>query len=199
MQSTANNHPTGAEAGQTPTIAVPDGRCRRRLLHMPLLTCLPLPMLLQACQSPPGTAATAATPPSPWSQRQRDGLQALGFVQSGQEWGLSLATSLLFDFDSDRLRPGQRARLNQLGRQLRELGVSSLRVEGHSDIVGDPDYNLQLSLRRAITVSQALQDVGWPASALKARGFGRDKPIADNTTEAGRAQNRRVVLIALAA
>lgn len=167
---------------------------RRQLLQLGL--CLPA-LLLQACQSSPGTAI-ALTPPSPWTEQQKRRLQELGFVQTGDEWELNLATSLLFGFDSDRLQLEQRQRLIELGRQLREVEVPRLRIEGHSDAVGDASYNKQLSLRRAGAVSQALQGAGWPGSALKTQGFGHEKPIADNNSEASRARNRRVVLIAMA-
>lgn len=165
---------------------------RRALLGLPLLA-----MLLQACQSSPGTAAVI-TPPSPWTEQQKRRLQELGFVPNGDEWELNLATSLLFGFDSDRLQLEQRKRLIELGQQLREVEVPRLRIEGHSDAVGDASYNKQLSLRRASAVSQALQGAGWPSSALKTQGFGHEKPIADNSNEANRAKNRRVVLIAMA-
>jgi outer membrane protein OmpA-like peptidoglycan-associated protein len=198
MQTALSDRSAGTEAGLPRTKAVHQCARRRDMLGLPLLACLPLPMLLQGCQSTPGTTAAETAPPSPWNELQGRGLQELGFVKSGQEWELSLATSLLFDFDSDRLQSGQRARLSQLGRQLRDLGVPSLRIEGHSDTVGGAVYNQQLSLRRASAVSQVLQGAGWPAGALKTQGFGRDKPIADNTTEAGRSKNRRVVLIAMA-
>ncbi len=167
---------------------------RRQLLQ----ACLGAPaLLLQACQSSPGTAI-ALTPPSPWTEQQKRRLQELGFVQTGDEWELNLATSLLFGFDSDRLQLEQRQRLIELGRQLREVEVPRLRIEGHSDAVGDASYNKQLSLRRAGAVSQALQGAGWPSGALKTQGFGHEKPITDNNSEASRARNRRVVLIAMA-
>lgn len=187
-------HPSRTESGTAPHDPAAGQPQRRALLGVPLLA-----LLLQACQSSPGTAASPVlSPPSPWSEQQKRRLQELGFVPNGDEWELNLATSLLFGFDSDRLQLDQRKRLVELGQQLREIEVPRLRIEGHSDAVGDPVYNQQLSLRRAASVSQALQTAGWPASALKTAGFGRDKPIADNSNEANRAKNRRVVLIAMA-
>ncbi|MCV2352463.1 OmpA family protein [Paucibacter sp. Y2R2-4] len=154
---------------------------------------------MSACQTPAAPATAAASPKkSTWSEHQAQALKSLGFVQNGEEWTLNLATSLLFSFDSDRLQQAQLKQLSELGQQLRELEVPSLRIEGHSDALGEAAYNKQLSQRRANAVAQALQSAGWPASALKILGFGREKPIADNASEAGRAQNRRVVLIAMA-
>ena len=65
-------------------------------------------------------------------------------------------------------------------------------VQGHTDNVGKYDYNVDLSERRAQSVRTYLIKQGVPAERLSAHGYGPDKPIADNKTKAGRAQNRRV-------
>lgn len=159
-----------------------------------------LPLALAGCQTPTAAPTAPPAPPaSPWSEAQSRGLRELGFEPAGEDWSLSLATSLLFEFDSDKLRKEQMLQLIDTARKLRELDVPRLRVEGHSDARGEPGYNLQLSLRRASTVAQMLGLAGWPEDRVKVNGFGPDRPIADNTTEAGRAKNRRVVLIASAA
>jgi OOP family OmpA-OmpF porin len=67
-------------------------------------------------------------------------------------------------------------------------------VEGHTDSVGNDDYNLKLSQRRADSVRKYLVDKGVPAARLEAKGYGEAQPVADNKTADGRAQNRRVVL-----
>lgn len=69
--------------------------------------------------------------------------------------------------------------------------VTKLRVEGHTDNVGQPAANEQLSGERALTIKRWLVDKGIPKERVLAVGFGQNKPIADNATEAGRAQNRR--------
>jgi outer membrane protein OmpA-like peptidoglycan-associated protein len=68
-----------------------------------------------------------------------------------------------------------------------------LEVEGHTDSQGDDLYNLELSQRRAQAVVDYLVAKGVPRAQLQAQGFGETKPIADNRTKEGRAQNRRVV------
>lgn len=70
--------------------------------------------------------------------------------------------------------------------------VRYVRIEGHTDDRGSTDTNQQLSEARAYSVMQFLVDVGIDASRLEAVGYGEDYPIADNQTEAGRAENRRV-------
>ncbi len=68
-------------------------------------------------------------------------------------------------------------------------------VEGHTDATGDAAANRALSQRRAQSVMAALVQRGVPAGSLSAAGFGPDRPVADNRTEAGRARNRRVELV----
>ena len=70
--------------------------------------------------------------------------------------------------------------------------VKHIRVEGHTDNVGTPQYNKELSRRRAASVVAALVKVGIPKTSLSSEGFGLEKPIADNATEDGRTENRRV-------
>lgn len=150
-------------------------------------------MSLPGCQS---QQVGGSAPVSAWSARQAGALRELGFaLQPNGEWAMSLATSLLFDFDSDQLRALQQMELQRVGRALAEVGVPVLRVEGHSDGVGDVAYNQKLSLRRAQSVARVLEGVGLQ-DRLRTVGWGNSRPIADNATEAGRAQNRRVVLIA---
>lgn len=67
-----------------------------------------------------------------------------------------------------------------------------IRVEGHTDATGDPAANRALSEARAESVVSALAQRGIPTERLKAEGFGADRPLADNTSAAGRAQNRRI-------
>jgi outer membrane protein OmpA-like peptidoglycan-associated protein len=67
-----------------------------------------------------------------------------------------------------------------------------VRIVGHTDSTGSDAINDPLSLERARTVSNYLQDRGVPASRLEIAGRGSREPVADNTTPEGRAQNRRV-------
>jgi outer membrane protein OmpA-like peptidoglycan-associated protein len=67
-----------------------------------------------------------------------------------------------------------------------------IEVQGHTDSVGAPDRNQKLSNARAEAVRLALIERGMPQARLSARGYGEDKPLADNTTPEGRAQNRRI-------
>jgi outer membrane protein OmpA-like peptidoglycan-associated protein len=70
-----------------------------------------------------------------------------------------------------------------------------LRIEGHTDNVGDKAANLKLSNARAAAVAAWLTGQGIDAARLSTAGLGDTQPVADNSTEDGRAKNRRVVLI----
>jgi OmpA-OmpF porin, OOP family len=71
-------------------------------------------------------------------------------------------------------------------------------IEGHTDSVGNDADNLKLSLQRAEKIKAYLvEKMGVPASLLEARGFGESNPVADNNTQDGRRQNRRVVIITI--
>ena len=67
-----------------------------------------------------------------------------------------------------------------------------IEVQGHSDNVGNYNYNVDLSERRAQAVRTYLIQKGVPMERIAAHGYGPDKPIADNKTKEGRAKNRRV-------
>jgi outer membrane protein OmpA-like peptidoglycan-associated protein len=72
-----------------------------------------------------------------------------------------------------------------------------IEVVGHTDDVGDDAYNMDLSEQRAAAVSQYLIEAGVDASKIVAVGAGESLPIATNTTDQGRAENRRVEVLVL--
>lgn len=73
--------------------------------------------------------------------------------------------------------------------------ITRLEVQGHSDASGTPAYNMELSQSRADTVREALIKLGVPMERLSARGYGAMRPVAENETDPGRAQNRRVEFV----
>jgi OmpA-OmpF porin, OOP family len=68
----------------------------------------------------------------------------------------------------------------------------AIKIEGHTDNVGNPASNKKLSLNRAESVMTFLQTNGVDAARLAVSGLGSDKPVEENTTEKGRAANRRI-------
>jgi OOP family OmpA-OmpF porin len=107
---------------------------------------------------------------------------------------LTFRLEVLFETNSDRLTPASMAYLDQVATRLNDLPNVTGVIEGHTDNVGSDANNKGLSERRAKTVRDYLVSKGVAGSRLQSEGLGESKPIADNATEAGRAQNRRVVL-----
>jgi outer membrane protein OmpA-like peptidoglycan-associated protein len=97
-----------------------------------------------------------------------------------------------FDFNSDVIRPESRPLLDQVAAMLKEHGDWKVTLEGHTDNVGGPAFNNDLSTRRAAAVKAYLVTAAVPAAQLSSSGFGFDKPVASNDTQSGRAENRRV-------
>lgn len=101
-----------------------------------------------------------------------------------------------FDFDKDAIKSESKPTLEEIAKVLRAEPGLRLDVVGHTDAKGGPDYNLDLSKRRAASVVAALTgDYGIETSRLNARGAGASEPVATNDTEEGRAKNRRVELV----
>jgi OmpA-OmpF porin, OOP family len=101
-----------------------------------------------------------------------------------------------FDNDKDSLRAGSQPTLQEIAKLLTANPKLKLQVVGHTDNQGTPDYNLDLSRRRAASVVRALtSSYGVPASLLSSFGCGPYSPVAANETEDGRAKNRRVELV----
>ena len=100
--------------------------------------------------------------------------------------------ALLFDFDSSQLRPGVRADLSQLANSLQNYPNHDALIVGHTDATGTDSYNQSLSERRANAVRSYLLSQGVSGVRLETLGMGESQPIADNSTDYGRQQNRRV-------
>lgn len=100
--------------------------------------------------------------------------------------------AVLFDFDSDQLKDSDSTVLNDLATIFRARPAWSMVVVGHTDSAGLDVYNLELSLRRANAVKDALVSAGVDPAALTIEGAGATDPIADNATLEGRIQNRRI-------
>jgi OmpA-OmpF porin, OOP family len=111
---------------------------------------------------------------------------------------IRIGEQIRFATDSADLLADSDAVLSAVKRLLDERGdIRKLRIEGHTDSMGDPAYNDDLSARRAAAVTSWLTQHGIDASRLESKGFGSRRSIDRNDTEAGRANNRRVVFTIL--
>ena len=99
-----------------------------------------------------------------------------------------------FITDSAELTPASKKRLDRVAESLQDWHEVDVEVEGHTDSVADPAYNMDLSQRRAESVRDYLVSRGVSSSRLSARGYGETQPVASNETAEGRAKNRRVEL-----
>ena len=108
---------------------------------------------------------------------------------------LSQTLKLLFDFDSAELRPESITELERLVKFMNDVPFATALIEGHTDSVGADAYNLALSDRRAKSVFDYLTSRGVDPARLKSVGKGESEPVADNATDEGRQENRRVLLI----
>jgi outer membrane protein OmpA-like peptidoglycan-associated protein len=104
-------------------------------------------------------------------------------------------SDVLFESAKYGLRPAARERLAKIAGILLAYPDLHLEVEGHTDSIGSEAYNQELSEKRAAAVQQYLVQQGIPENSIVARGFGKLQPVADNSTSAGRQQNRRVELV----
>jgi OOP family OmpA-OmpF porin len=99
-----------------------------------------------------------------------------------------------FDFDKADIRPDAQVTLDSAAEVLNENPSARVEVAGHTDSVGTDEYNQDLSERRARAVVDYLAGKGVSADRLSPAGYGESRPVADNGTADGRAQNRRVEL-----
>lgn len=102
--------------------------------------------------------------------------------------------SVMFAYDSAELTPAAQQQLRTLTGKLNDPSVASIKVIGHTDSRGSDAYNQALSERRASSVAEYLISQGLAPQKITSQGRGEREPIADNETDAGRAQNRRVEL-----
>lgn len=101
--------------------------------------------------------------------------------------------TILFAFDSSKLTDESRQQLNALAKTVEPMERFLIAVQGYTDTVGSPAYNLQLSERRADAVTRHLTVVhGIPLIRIHRLGYGEESPAAENTTREGREHNRRV-------
>jgi outer membrane protein OmpA-like peptidoglycan-associated protein len=110
----------------------------------------------------------------------------------GEGIAVSFASGLLYDFDSDVIKPTAAQNLRSLAASLDKYPNTDILIVGHTDATGSDSYNQGLSERRARSAQSFLVGEGVVAGRLRSAGRGESEPIASNDNESGQAQNRRV-------
>ena len=144
--------------------------------------------LLAVCQSTPVIKPL-------FNAEQVATLKEQGFTQTDEGWELSFTDKLLFDFGASSLTAPSRAAIQKISAALLKVGITHMRVEGHTDNEGTEAYNNKLSLARANVVADAMSASGIPRDNISVKGLGMSKPVASNASKAGKAENRRVTVI----
>jgi len=129
-------------------------------------------------------------------QEVHQAMQALGATESALEVKVELPADVLFDFDKAEVRPDAAQALGRLATVIRGYPTGRVAIEGHTDAKGNDAYNQKLSERRAESVkSWLVEREKIAADRITTRGAGKSRPVADNSTEAGRQKNRRVEVV----
>lgn len=136
-----------------------------------------VPDYLDECPTVPGSKANKGCP-----EVKREVRNLLKKAMQGIQFENGKAT----------IKKSSNKLLDQIAKTFIDNPTYRIEVQGHTDNVGNYKFNVDLSERRAQAVRDYLIKKGVPATSLTAHGYGPDKPIADNKTKAGRAQNRRV-------
>ena len=129
------------------------------------------------------------------SYKQVQMLKKQGFVLTEEGWSLGLPERLLFDFDQAYISDKNRIQVQKLVQQLHKYNLKKVRIVGHSDQVGNPEYNLKLSEKRARSVGEVFIANGFTPQNIQIIGRGSSQPLNQANTEAAHAENRRVAII----
>ncbi|MEE7546689.1 OmpA family protein [Xanthomonas sp. Kuri4-1] len=124
--------------------------------------------------------------------RERTANTGIDVQRQGDNITLNLPDGITFDFGKSALKPQFYTALNGVASTLREYNQTMIEVVGHTDSIGSDAVNQRLSEERAGAVAQYLSAQGVQRERMETLGAGKAYPIADNTTDAGRAKNRRV-------
>jgi len=109
--------------------------------------------------------------------------------------GCWVIENIEFDFNKADIKESFYPRLNKVAKIMMNNPGLKVEIAGHTDDKGAAEYNQYLSGKRAEAVKAYLVNQGISSDQLRTAGYGEDKPIASNDTDAGRAKNRRVELI----
>ncbi len=124
-------------------------------------------------------------------EMERD-LEGVRVERVGESIKLTFDSGILFAVNKSDLNPQAQANLTDLAVILKKYKDTDIFIDGHTDSDGTDAYNMTLSEQRANAVKSFLAMQSVASTRMNTQGYGETKPIADNTTASGKAQNRRV-------
>ena len=131
----------------------------------------------------------------PLSHKQVRMLKQEGFTLTDEGWSLGLPERLLFDFNDSSIKQSHTPELQRLAIELRKFNLDSVKIVGHTDNIGNPEYNQKLSEQRADNVANIFLSSGFNPKNIQVQGKGSTQPVENNDSEENRAANRRVAVI----
>ena len=123
--------------------------------------------------------------------------RAVTLTQTAEGTLITTDNRILFDTNSFVVKPDGLTFLQRVAKDLNEKTKAPILVKGHTDNVGSPAANLQLSERRAQATKDGLIKAGVDVKRITAKGYGLTLPVAENTTPEGRQANRRTDIVAV--
>ncbi|MGV3638450.1 MAG: OmpA family protein [Flavobacteriales bacterium] len=126
------------------------------------------------------------------AEELRNDLEGATVTRVGEGIKITFDSGLLFAVDQSELTPTSETNLRELALTLKKYEDTEVLIEGHTDSDGADDHNQELSERRARAVQRFLVAQGLKAGRTTTMGYGEKQPVAENTTTAGKASNRRV-------
>lgn len=125
-------------------------------------------------------------------ERRLKQIPGLSISSTANGFKATAQNEILFQFDSHALNDNAKTMLKELCDVIKEIPETKITIVGHTDNIGEKQYNILLSKNRAAAVGNYLREQGIPDSSISEYGKGYDEPVADNKTEEGRSKNRRV-------
>ncbi len=122
----------------------------------------------------------------------RNDLKGATVERVGEGIKITFDSGILFDVNKAELRAASTENINNLSQTLQKYADTNILIQGHTDNTGSREHNMGLSERRAQSVANQLKSRGVQGGRITTVGLGPDQPVAENTTEAGRQENRRV-------
>lgn len=122
---------------------------------------------------------------------QKD-LEGAEIERVGEGIKITFREGIQFALNSAELSASSKSNLEDLAETLKKYDDTNILIEGHTDVTGTREYNMALSEKRAESVADYLKDLGVAGKRLTIAGYGPDQPVAENDTDYGRQQNRRV-------